>query len=39
MPLRNLRLPVQFILAENLGRDWELLAALEESGADHDLVA
>lgn len=39
MPLRNLWLPVQLVLAENLRRNRELLAPLQKSGADNDLVA
>ena len=39
MTLGNLRLPVPFVLAEDLGGDRELLGAVEESGADNDLVA
>lgn len=37
--MRELRLPAQAILAEDLGRDGELGAALQQGGADDDLVA
>ena len=37
--MRDLGLPLQPILAEDLGRDLEILAALEQAGTDDDLVA
>ena len=35
----QLWLPAQPVLAEDLGSDWELLAALEQASADNDLGA
>lgn len=37
--VRHLRLPGQTILAEDLRRDLEVLGALQQAGADNDLVA
>ena len=37
--MRHLRLPGETVLAEDLGRDLEILGALQQAGADDDLVA
>lgn len=37
--LRNRRLPAQLVLAEDLSRHREILAALQQTGAHHDLRA
>jgi len=37
--MRNLRLPAQPILPENLRRHLEMVASFQQAGADDDLVA
>lgn len=37
--MRDLRLPLEAILAEDLSRDVEILSAFEEGGAHDDLVS